>query len=74
MLEKIKVNCDSCVHKEVCSHKKGFETVVNAISNTTVNDYRDNKTVMVPLENYEFIRDISISCKFYKLAGPTPRR
>ena len=57
VLEK---QCDRCIHKDVCTHKKDFEMVHEVVFNAV------NVSV---IKSADFIDGIEIWCKFYKSDG-----
>lgn len=58
--------CIRCAHRNVCAYKDKFLSVIEAVSKTTVTKELPDGTVAVtPIENFDFIEDISITCRYH---------
>ena len=61
--------CTSCKHREVCKYKENYLKVCEAASNINVTlkeHYEDGvRARIIPVANFDCIKDIEISCKFY---------
>lgn len=58
--------CTRCVHCKVCAYKDDYLSAIEAISKTTVNKQLPDGTVEVmPIKNFDFIEDVSITCRYY---------
>lgn len=48
--------CTHCTHSDVCMHKNDYLSILKAVSEVTVAGNR--------LDNFDFIKDISIGCRY----------
>lgn len=67
MSDKVKETlCSSCSHREVCVYVQEFLDVIRTIENTSViGDLHDKKITSKKITDYDFISEITISCKHY---------
>ena len=62
-----KTLCTICAHKEVCTHKKDFLDIIEAIENASITrDAPDGKITLKKVIDYDFVSEISIGCKYYE--------
>lgn len=54
--------CSDCIHLEVCSLKKEFLTVQNAVNNLTVS--LGNRT-MKDLRDFNWIKRVNLECTYF---------
>lgn len=61
--------CTRCVHRTVCKHKDDFLKAIQAVNEATVHEHEDssNKVKMTKVINYDFVSDISVTCRYHKL-------
>lgn len=58
--------CTGCAHRNVCAYKDDWLSVIEAVSRSTVNKQLPDGTVeMTPIKNFDFIEDVSITCRYY---------
>lgn len=58
--------CTRCAHRNVCAYKDDCLSVIEAVSRATVNKQLPDGTVEVkPIKNFDFIEDVSITCRYY---------
>ena len=58
--------CTICAHSNVCAYKDDYLSVIKAVSKTTVNkQLQDGKIELKPVKNFEFVGDISVTCRYY---------
>lgn len=64
-MNNVKENiCTRCVHRNVCAYKDDCLSVIEAASRVTVNKQLPDGTVEVtPIKNFDFIEDVSITCR-----------
>lgn len=61
-----KTLCTLCAHKEVCTHKKDFLDIIEAIENASITrDAPDGKITSRKVIDYDFVSEISVGCKYY---------
>lgn len=67
--------CTRCVHRTVCKHKDDFLRAIQAVNEATVHEHEDssNKVKMTKVINYDFVSDISVTCRYHKPEVATPR-
>ena len=65
-MNNVKENiCTRCAHRNVCAYKDDCLSAIEALSKTTVNKQLPDGTVEVtPIKNFDFIGDISITCRY----------
>lgn len=62
-----KTLCTLCAHKEVCTHKKDFLDIIEAIENASITrDAPDGKITSRKVIDYDFVSEISVGCKHYE--------
>ena len=62
-----KTLCALCAHKEVCTHKKDFLDIIEAIENASITrDAPDGKITLKKVIDYDFVSEISVGCKYYE--------
>lgn len=62
-----KTLCTLCTHKEVCTHKKDFLDIIEAIENASITrDAPDGKITLKKVIDYDFVSEISVGCKYYE--------
>ena len=66
--------CTRCVHCNVCAYKDDLLSVIEAIPRVTVTKQLPDGTVEVmPIKNFDFIGDISITCRYRDDSGYTTK-
>lgn len=59
--------CTRCAHREVCIYKQDFLDIIKAVENAAVTrDTPDGKITSKKVIHYDFIREISVGCKYYQ--------
>ena len=67
--------CTRCAHRNVCAYKDDWLSAIEAIAKTTVSKQLPDGTAEVtPIENFDFIGDISISCRYYDDSDYTTKK
>lgn len=57
--------CLRCVHRNVCIFKNDYLEVYNAIQNAVVTkEAKDGKVSLKRVTDYDFIRNISVKCRY----------
>lgn len=57
--------CTRCTHRKVCAYKDECFSVIEAVLKATVTKQLPDGTVeATPIENFDFIEDISITCRY----------
>ena len=57
--------CTRCAHREVCIYKQDFIDIIKAIENAAVTKYIPDGIASKKVTQYDFISEISVSCKYY---------
>ena len=58
--------CTRCAHRNVCAYKDDCLSVIETVSKTTVNkQLPDGRVEVKPIKNFDFIEDVSITCRYY---------
>lgn len=67
--------CTSCLHKEVCKHKKDFLDICDAVFKATVHKpcTEERKFSTTPVTNYECLSGIEVKCRYYQMQAINPR-
>ena len=67
--------CTSCLHKDVCKHKKDFLDICDAVFKATVRKpcTDEKKFSTTPVTNYECLSCIEVKCRYYKMQAINPR-
>lgn len=67
--------CTSCLHKEVCKHKKDFLDICDAVFKATVRKpcTDERKFSTTPVTNYECLSGIEVKCRYYQMQAINPR-
>lgn len=67
--------CTSCLHKDVCKHKKDFLDICDAVFKATVHKpcTDERKFSMTPVTNYECLSGIEVKCRYYQMQAINPR-
>lgn len=61
------LSCNRCYHKDVCKHLKDYADICAAVESLSIHQYEnDGKVKMTPVENFECLGDINVTCKFFK--------
>ena len=59
--------CTHCTHREVCAYKQDYLDILKAIEDVKVfRDTPDGKIASKRVVCYDFINQISITCKYYQ--------
>ena len=59
--------CTNCTHRDVCIYKTDYLDILKAVSNASVmRDTPDGKMMSKKVICYDFIGDISVSCRYYQ--------
>lgn len=60
--------CNKCVHREVCTYKDDYLTVLKAVLNGAfVHPCSDGKEFdYKAVKDFDFIKDINVECKYYQ--------
>lgn len=68
MFERIEETlCTNCAHREVCSYKQDYLNILKAVENAkVVKEESDGKITSQQVTCYDFIDNISITCKYYQ--------
>ena len=68
MLDGVKETlCTRCAHREVCAYKQDYLDILKAIENAkVVKDTPDGKITSKKVSCYDFIGNISVTCKYYQ--------
>lgn len=64
----IEIPCAICNHKDVCSFKRTYTKILNAISSAAVEQpYTDGKKAQCKkVTDFDFIDSISVGCQYYQ--------
>lgn len=67
--------CTSCLHKDVCKHKKDFLDICDAVFKATVRKpcTDERKFSTTPITNYECLSGIEVKCRYYQMQAINPR-
>lgn len=66
--------CTRCSHRNVCAYKDECFFVIEAVLKATVTKQLPDGTVEVmPIKNFDFIGDISITCRYRDDSGYTTK-
>ncbi len=58
--------CTRCAHRDVCLYKNDYLAIIKTISEAHVSSLLPNGTMVSKrIEDFEFIGDISVSCRHY---------
>lgn len=58
--------CTICAHRNVCAYKDDYLSVIEAVSKAIVDkQLPDGKIALKRVENFEFVGDISVTCRYY---------
>lgn len=66
--------CTYCVHRQVCSYKDDFLAVIDAVNRADVHrSTADGKMTSKRVTLFDFVSDISVSCRYHQKEVATPR-